>query len=306
MAAARRQDGGAGVSTAPTTVAPLVSAEWLMDHIDDHALVLLDARITREFVPGSPKRYVAAPDRYEVDGHLPGARFVDLISDLSDPASGLNFTLPQVPALEVGFRALGVNDDSTVVAYDDDSGVWAARIWWLLRSIGHQGAAVLNGGLRAWVAAGGELAHSRPQAGEPGGIVADPQPGYFTSHQQVKTLTDSRQASTLMCALEPAVFSGERSSGAAREGRIPGSVSFPYSALLDKDGLIDPARVDPALAGAGIDVHAPLVTYCGGGITACGVALALAAAGHPGVSVYDGSLQEWAADETTQMAVGGA
>jgi thiosulfate/3-mercaptopyruvate sulfurtransferase len=292
------------MSTSQLTVGPLVTATWLTDHIDDPGVVLLDARITREFPAGGSKRYVAAPDRYEVDGHIPGARFVDLVSELSDPSSELNFTLPSAFRLEAGFRTLGVSDDSTVIVYDDDSGVWAARIWWLLRSIGHQNVSVLNGGVREWLAAGGELEHGRPVAGEPGDITAAPRAGFFADHETVKQYADSERADTLLCALEPEVFSGERSSGAARAGHIPGSTSLPYSSLLDERGLIDPQLVDPAMRSAGIDVGAPVISYCGGGITACGLALAFAAAGHDDVTIYDGSLQQWAADASTAMAVG--
>lgn len=285
-------------------IGPLVTAEWLQEHVDEGTVVLLDARITREFPPGGTKRYVADPERYEVDGHIPGARFVDLITTLSDPSSGLNFTLPETGVLQAGFRALGVSADNTVIAYDDDSGVWAARIWWLLRSIGHERVAVLNGGVRAWVAAGGELEHGRGAEIPPGDLDAHVQAGFFTSHDAVKQLAASSQAQTLLCALERDVFSGKRPSGAARDGHIPGSTSLPYSAFLDKDGLVDPSRVDPALRAAGIDPDARVVSYCGGGITACGLALAFAAAGHTNISIYDGSLQQWAADESVQLAVG--
>jgi thiosulfate/3-mercaptopyruvate sulfurtransferase len=292
------------MSAASAELGPLVSTEWLLEHVADASLVLLDARVTRVLGPGGRKQYVADPQRYEVDGHIPGAQFVDLKTGLSDPSSGLNFTLPSATALETAFRELGVRDDSAVVAYDDDTGIWAARIWWLLRSLGHRGVAVLNGGLRAWVAAGGELDHAPGAPATAGDLVADPQPGFFIGHEDVKALSASPQAQTLLCALDHDVFTGERRSGASRDGHIPGSASFPYAALVDDHGLIDPSRVAPELAGAGIDAHAPLVTYCGGGVTACGVALALAAAGHTNVAIYDGSLQQWAADDGTAMAIG--
>lgn len=304
MASAQRPEGGSGVTGNSAQDSPLVSADWLQEHVDEGTTVLLDARITRKFPPGGTKRYFADLDRYEVDGHIPGARFVDLITTLSDPSSGLNFTLPDTGVMQAGFRELGVSADSTVIAYDDDSGVWAARIWWLLRSIGHDRVAVLNGGLRAWVAAGGELEHGRGAEIPLGDLVARPRAGFFTGHDAVKRLAASPRAHTLLCALERDVFSGERPSGAARDGHIPGSTSLPYSTFLDKDGLVDPSRVGSALRGAGIDPDTGLVSYCGGGITACGLALAFAAAGQTNVSIYDGSLQQWAADESVELAVG--
>lgn len=295
------------MSIVPPQFGPLVSAGWLRARMDDPSLIVLDARIAREHQPDGTRRYVAALQQYETDGHIPGARFADLIGELSDPGSGLNFTLPDEATLELALRRLGVGRESSVVAYDDDTGAWAARVWWLLRSVGHERVGVLNGGLRAWTDGGGELEYGPAKAVAPGDLVASFRTGYFSAHDRVAALSGSSGSpgsETLLCALDHAVFTGERPSGAARNGHIPGSLSFPYSALLDDSGLIDPGRVDPALAGAGVDPDAPLVTYCGGGITACGVALALAAAGHSNVSVYDGSLQQWAADEALEMAVG--
>jgi len=300
------------MSTVPPHFGPLVSAGWLRARMDDPSLVLLDARIARQQQPDGSRRYVAGREQYETDGHIPGARFADLISELSDPGSGLHFTLPDEATLELALRRLGIGRESSVVAYDDDTGVWAARVWWLLRSVGHERVGVLNGGLGAWIDGGGTLEHGPSPAVAPGDLVATFQTGYFTAHERVVALSgssgslassDSSEPQTLLCALDHAVFTGERPSGAARNGHIPGSLSFPYSALLDDSGLIDPGRVDPALAGAGVDPDARLVTYCGGGINACGVALALAAAGHTNVSVYDGSLQQWAADEALEMGV---
>ena len=294
------------MSEAGESLPALVSAAWLKRELSRRAdLVLLDARVTREFPAGGAKRYAAAPDHFRDAGHIPCASFVDLVDQLSDPSSGLNFTLPDTAVLRHGFRALGVDADSTVIAYDDGSGVWAARIWWLLRAAGHQHVAVLNGGLKAWLRAGGGLAYGPSPVPAPGDFdPIDPQPA-FISLPDVEQLAASDAAGTLLCALDQEVFSGERPSGAARDGHIPRSQSFPYSALLDEDGLIDTERVRPALAGAGLAPGEPLATYCGGGITACGVALALVAAGYPQVRIYDGSLQEWASDERRPVQVGG-
>jgi len=304
VAAAQRLYDGVGMSDGGDTIPALVTAAWLRKQIGRPDLVLLDARITREVRPGGGKHYAAAPDHFRDAGHIPGAVFADLVNELSDPTTGLNFTLPDTAVLRDGFRALGVSTHSTVIAYDDDSGVWAARIWWLLRAAGHQHVAVLNGGLKAWLHGGGDLAYGPALAPERGDFdPIDPQPA-FISLYDVEQLACSDAAGTLLCALDQEVFSGERPSGAARDGHIPGSQSFPYSALLDQDGLIDTERVRPALAGARLVAGEPLASYCGGGITACGVALALVAAGFPQVRIYDGSLQEWAADERRPVQVG--
>ncbi len=304
MATAQRTGNGTRVSDRVDTLPALVTAARVKDEIGGPDLVLLDARVTREFPPGGAKRYVAAPTRYEDEGHIPGAVFADLVNLLSDPTTGLNFTLPATSALRGAFQALGVNERSTVVAYDDDTGVWAARVWWLLRASGHRHVAVLNGGLKAWVGAGGELAHGPSPVPASGNFEpVDARPA-FISLQDVERLSVSDSSDTLICALDHDVFTGERPSGAARDGHIPGSQSFPYSALLDEDGLIDPDRVAPALAGTSIAPSEAVATYCGGGITACGVALALVSAGHPQVRVYAGSLQEWAADASRPVEVG--
>jgi thiosulfate/3-mercaptopyruvate sulfurtransferase len=212
VASAQRAGIGAGMSEPPQTPSPLVDAAWLERHLAAPDLVLLDARVSRLVPPGGPKHYVSAPLRYEVDGHIPGAVFADVVSELSDPATGLNFTLPPTPVLRDAFQKLGVNADSRVVAYDDDTGVWAARIWWLLRASGHQYSAVLNGGLSAWVRAGGELAHGLTHPETPGDYEpADPSPG-FISLSEVETLSGSEHADRLLCALGHDVFTGERRS----------------------------------------------------------------------------------------------
>lgn len=248
----------------------LVSVSWLREHLQE--VVLLDASIERTaegFASGSAA-FAAS--------HLPGARFADLLGGFSDPTARFLFTMPAVDALRETARSSGVRDGVHVVVYDRNGGAWAARIWWLLRVHGFSTVSVLDGGLAAWT---GPLES---------GISEIPLvPGDLTLHEPGPVTADLAEVSgtpgaRLVCALRKERFDA---------GHIPGSVSLPYNDLLSPDGTLDRDLV--RTRAAGIALGADSIVYCGGGINAAGLILALDAAGLPLPRLYDGSLNEWRA-----------
>lgn len=284
------------------TASPLVDAARLRSHLGARGLVVLDATVDKT----ADGRYVSGHAGFVDDGRIPGSRHADLIADFSDPQAPFPFTRPDAGAFEAGARALGICADSTVVVYDRRGGAWAARVWWLLRSFGHDDVGVLDGGLRAWVDAGGEVETGvvvPPRAGDFRATVRD---GYFADTDAVRAAMNGDDPAGLVCALGRDVFEG-RATVAGRAGHIPGSVNVPYPDLLDPTGHIDAHRVRAAVAELdrlpGRAAGRAVIGYCGGGINAAGLALALSVVGITTVEVYDGSLSEWNADPGNPLEI---
>ncbi|RKP47075.1 sulfurtransferase [Pararobbsia silviterrae] len=295
-----------------TTISPhdfppatYVSATWLAQHIDDADLIVLDATIDREAKPDGGGLYRDGHALFVNDGHLPHARFADLFKAFSDPLAKYPFTKPARDALQAVLRALGVTTRSTIVVYDRLNGVWAARVWWVLRAFGLTDVAVLDGGMRHWVRQGGALEFGVAPIAPAGDVVLRETPGYLVDLAQMKAVVDGERDAKSFCALRHRDFTGEGSDD-PRRGHIPGSRSLPFADLLDENGLFEPARLRVQIDAHGIRNEDTLVLYCGGGVAACGLALGLVALGFDAkrLSVYDGSLSEWRADPTLPVVVG--
>ena len=246
----------------------------------------------------------AAGARAFAAGHVPGALFAHLDADLSGaigPATGRH-PLPDATAFEARARAWGISAGTTVVAYDASGGAFAARLWWLLRYFGHARAHVLDGGLPAWVAAGGALETGAAATPPPGDFVA--RPGALPVARAEELLAAGPPL--LLDARDPARFRGEVEPIDARAGHIPGARNAPFRALLAPDGRLLPrdalrAQLDTALAGR---APADAVAYCGSGVTASLLVAALEEAGLPGARLYPGSWSEWIRDPQRPVATG--
>jgi thiosulfate/3-mercaptopyruvate sulfurtransferase len=282
------------------TYTALVQVEDLAQHLGDADWAVVDCR----FVLADPNR--GAQD-YRA-GHIAGAVYGHLDHDLSDPVQPGHtgrHPLPDPARLAATFGRWGIDERVQVVAYDAAGGALAAaRLWWLLRWLGHDGVAVLDGGWQAWLAAGlptraghesrparSFLAHSRPEliamAEEVARLAADPQARVF----------DARGADR---------FRGENETIDPVAGHIPGAVSAPYLDNLGPDGRLRPpaelrARYLELLDGV---EAADTAAYCGSGVTAAQTLLALAVAGLPGARLYPGSWSEWLTDPTRPVATG--
>lgn len=279
----------------------LVGVDWLADHLGEHDLVVLDCRVAM-----NERGPVSARPEYEA-GHISGAAFADLVSELSDTGSPLGFAIPSPEAFCAAIGRLGVGDDSTVVLYDgriERSGlrftsVWAARVWWMLRWIGFDRAALLDGGLDAWKDAGHETV-SGAASPQPGKLTPRVRPHLVADRDEVRAAVGSAEV-TLLDSLPADHFAG-RSAMYPRPGHISGAVSVPVSDVLDRTGRFKP---DSELRGRHhTDLGRRTITYCGAGIAASASAFALTRIGFTDVAVYAASLQEWAADAANPMSTG--
>ena len=242
-----------------------------------------------------------------LEAHIPGAAFFD-IDGISDPDSSLPHMLPSADLFAEGVSALGVGDDSHVVVYDTVGLYSAARVWWMFRVFGHGRVSVLAGGLPRWRAEGRPM-----ESGEP--AIA---PGSFTpralddtlvrSFEQVRATLGTGDAQ-IVDARAAARFTGEDPGPRPDlpRGHIPGSRNVPFDAVLDDDAaaLGETGNIRRAFVDAGVDPARPVIATCGSGITACTLALALAAIGAEQVAVYDGSWSDWGSRADAPVESGG-
>ncbi|NJD25691.1 MAG: sulfurtransferase [Betaproteobacteria bacterium] len=275
----------------------LVDAATLAAHLDDPAWVVVDVR-HQLADPGYGERAYAA-------GHIPGAIFLHCDRDLSGKPTGSNgrHPLPGRAEFAACLAAAGIGPATQVVAYDDAQGMIAGRLWWLLRWLGHDRTALLDGGLQAWQAADGALTAVVPTCAA-GSL--QPRPGC----QPVAAADLLERLETpqlhLVDARSPDRFRGENETIDPVAGHIPGAVNRFFRDNLQPDGRFKPAAVLRAewlalLAGA---LPEEVVHQCGSGVSACHNLLAMEIAGLSGSRLYAGSWSEWCADRGRPVAVG--
>jgi thiosulfate/3-mercaptopyruvate sulfurtransferase len=278
----------------------LVTTDWLASHLDDPLVRVIDPST---LLPPRPdfSRYDVVPARDDFEkGHIPGAVFIDVEHELSTPDPRLHFMLPDAPTFASAMSRYGVSDDSFVVTYSTTSHWWATRLWWMLRVFGHERVAVLDGGFQKW------QAEERPIET---GVAGTTTVGNFTPREPNKKMVATRDdvlaaigatGSCTINALRPEQHAGTGGVNYGRRGHITGSISIPALAHVRDDNTfksIDELRVMFTQA-----LKTPqVITYCGGGIAATSVALALDMLGHKDVKVYDASLTEWATDTALPM-----
>lgn len=279
------------------TMDSLVSAEWLGEHLDDPDLVVLDCTVQVEPDGNGGVRLVSGRADYEA-GHIPTAGFADLMGELSDADSELRFAVPTPEEFAAAMEALGVGDDSRVVLYDARGSMWAARVWWMLRWIGFDRAALLDGGLAAWTAEGRPLS-TEPAVRAAAELTPRPRPEMIADQAEVRAAIGEKSAN-LIDALSESHYRGEMSRY-ARPGHIPGAANVPATSLVDESGRYRSRKELTALFEGDRDERA--ITYCGGGIAASADAFIMTRLGYKDVAVYTASLQEWAADPDNPLEV---
>jgi thiosulfate/3-mercaptopyruvate sulfurtransferase len=274
-------------------IGPLVSTEWLATHLGAADLRVFDVTVFLYPKPEGPGyRVESGRDRFR-ESHIPGAVFLDLIEELSAPGTGLPFMMPPPEVAAEKLGAAGVGADSRVVAYSAGSVMWATRLWWMLRSLGFDRAAVLDGGFGKWRHEGRPVTREMstyPSARMP----IAPRPSLWADLSEMRKVAAEGRTCTIN-ALSPDVHSGEKNVY-GRPGHIPGSHNVFYDTLLDpQSGIFRPlAELRERFTSSGALASPRVITYCGGGISATIDAFALTLLGHPNVAVYDGSLSEWA------------
>lgn len=280
----------------------LVSTEWLAAHLEDRDLRVFD--VTVHLRPANPGPYSIESGRADFEaGHVPGAAFLDLVRDFSDPNSKLAFTMPAVEAFARALGNAGIGGDTRVIAYSSPTPMWATRLWWMLRACGFDNAAVLDGGLTKWKAEDRPL-ETGTRIYEPKTLALEARAGAWADKNAVLAAIDDGGVCTIN-ALPEGIHTGDAAASYGRKGHIKGSRNVPYARLLDESGAY---RSDEELRALFESVGAlsrdRAICYCGGGISATMDALALVRLGHPSVAVYDGSMAEWGHDPSLPMAVG--
>jgi thiosulfate/3-mercaptopyruvate sulfurtransferase len=276
----------------------LISSEALARHIGDPAFVIVDCRHDLADASTGERAYALE--------HLPGAVFLHLDRDLSGAKTGRNgrHPLPAVDALAATLGRTGIDATRQVVAYDQGSGVWASRLWWLLRWLGHDAAAVLDGGFSRWRAEQRPVTRAVPA---PRAAVFLPQPPATTasSDEILRHLDDGTLL--VLDARAPERYRGEVEPIDPVAGHIPGARNRPYTENLAPDGGFKPPAALHAEFAAVLRKTPPtaVVHQCGSGVTACHNALAMEIAGLRGSRLYPGSWSEWIADPAHPVARGG-
>lgn len=284
-------------------LSPLVTVDWLHDHLDDEDLVVLDTTTHLPIPTDGPYTPQSGAESYR-SAHIPGALHADLLTDFADPDSSDPWTAPEHERFAAAAGALGIGDGVTVVVYDQLEGFWATRLWWHLRYEGFSNVTVLDGGLPAWKAAGYRVTDDVP-APTPRTFSGTRRPELFRSTDDVMAALDDDQT-LLVNVLDRKTYRGEVDTY-ARRGHIPGSINVPVMSMRDREtGRLRPINeLREKLEAAGmLDPDREVVTYCGGGIAATGVAHAMAVAGRDDVAVYDGSMTAWASDPSLPLVTG--
>ena len=274
----------------------IVSTDLLAAHLDDWTIV--DCRFDLQNEHWGRDEYRLA--------HIPGAVYASLNADLSDAPGGTNgrHPLPSVDALAATFGRLGIDRSSQVVAYDQDAGPYASRLWWMLRYLGHDAVAVLDGGWAKWER------ESRPtrrgdEARPPAMFIPATRPGNRVGIGEVVSLAAHGEA-LLIDARAPERFEGRSETIDRVAGHIPGATNHFFKQNLAADGTMLPpetlrANFERLLSGRS---PADAVMYCGSGVTACHNLLAMEHAGLPGTRLYVGSWSEWSSDPSRPIETG--
>lgn len=270
----------------------LISATELASHITDPNWIVLDSR--HDLMDSN-----AGQTAYD-QGHIPGAQFVHLDQRLSAAKVGADgvfrgrHPLPEKADFIATLQALGVNDDNQVIVYDAHGGMFAARLWWMLRWVGHKAVAVLDGGLPAWLAARQAVTTEVPAASS--GKISE-KPALVGTVDVGQVLANiSRAAKTLVDARAADRFRGENETIDPVGGHIPGARNRFFKDNLQADGRFKPAEQLQQEWSAVVGDTSQAIMQCGSGVTACHNLLALEVAGLQGAALYPGSWSEWCAD----------
>jgi thiosulfate/3-mercaptopyruvate sulfurtransferase len=285
----------------------LITTSELAGILHQRDLRLFDCTTYLEPAPaGSSVPYIVVSGRQTFEaGHIPGANFLDLQNEFSDSATALRFMMPGIGQLETAFGRHGIRNDSRVVLYSIGSPMWATRFWWMLRSLGFDGASVLDGGIDKWTAEGRAIETGLSGGYPPATFSARPRGGYFVGRHDVLAATDDRNT-VIVNALGPQFYKGLEPSRYGRPGRIPGSVNVPAATLLDPatKAFATLADAEKNFTAQGITKDKRVIAYCGGGISATIDLFQLYRLGHDNLTLYDGSMGEWAKDPSLPIETG--
>ncbi|MCR9282184.1 MAG: 3-mercaptopyruvate sulfurtransferase [Rhodobacteraceae bacterium] len=277
---------------------PLVSTQWLDDHLSSPDLIVINAWMPPVTHPDAPPVYPNA--------HIPGAVFFD-VNEVCDKASDLPHMLPAPHVFSSTMRKMGIGDGQTLVVYDDFGFYSAPRVWWTLRSMGAERVYVLDGGFPKWRAEGRAFDDDTPRRVQSHfssrlnhGAVADLDQIRFTIANGSRQILDARSAER---------FAGEAPEPRAglKSGHMPTALNLPFTQLIAEDGtFLQKEDLAKAFQDAGVDLDKPVTTSCGSGVTAAILTLGLTVLGARDLSLYDGSWAEWGSRDDTDVVTGPA
>jgi len=282
----------------------LVETDWLAEHIEDPRVRVLDC--TTHLPPLADNSYYTVRPGTEdfLNGHVPGAAFVDMDRDVADTTAALHFMLPTSSQFAQAMSSFGIGDDTLAVSYSSANHWWAARMWWMLRVFGHERAAVLNGGLQKWRAEGRPLESGPARACANAHFTARPaRSEMIASKEDVVAAIGSAHTCTIN-ALRPEQHAGTGGVYYGRRGHIKGSINVPAGATVDANNVYKNAGELRRMFAEPMSAPA-VIAYCGGGIAASADILVLTMLGHRNARLYDASLSEWARDPSLPMETGG-
>jgi len=263
----------------------IVSPQWLLENLNNPQVVIVDCRFSLADSQLGKQQYQA--------NHIPGSYYLDLNQDLSSSVKehGGRHPLPNTTELAEKLSAIGVNSQKTlVVAYDDSRLAFASRLWWLLRYLGHEQVAVLDGGFSGWQKAGYTVTDIIPTAAR-GIFIPQIQKDKVVDFTYVKNHKDSPDV-VLVDSREGERYRGEKEPIDKIAGHIPGAVNYPWQEITDTFGCLLPPS-EQSQHWQNIDTNKEILVYCGSGVTACVNLLSLAIAGIPTAKLYAGSWSDW-------------
>lgn len=280
-----------------------VTKRWLLARLYEPEQAIIDCRFTL----GKPE---AGRESYEQE-HIPGAVYLDLELDLSSPVGihGGRHPLPDPEVLAARLAKLGIGNDSRIVAYDDESGMNAARLWWLLRYLGHEQVFILEGGFSQWKADKYPVTDHQPVR-VPSTFTANVQTHMLADVEEVRRVSEKTAdegadaANTILIdSRANERYHGRNETLDPVGGHIPGAVNYFWKDTQNADGSFKSAD-ELAAHFAGLDKEAEIIVYCGSGVTACPNVLALEKAGYKNVRLYAGSWSDWISYEENAVATG--
>jgi thiosulfate/3-mercaptopyruvate sulfurtransferase len=259
--------------------------------------------------PGVDEPYVPVPGLNSFrEAHIPGADFLDLQGEFSDKSQRHWFMMPKdVAQLETAFARHGIGEGVRVVLYSVGGIMWATRFWWMLRALGFDNAAVLDGGFDKWKAEGRPTESGDPKGNPAAEFRARPRPGLFIGKQETAAAIGA-EGTVIVNALGPQSYLGLEPSRYGRPGRVPGSVNVPAATLIDAGTKAFTSLADAAakFEASGATKEQEIICYCGGGISATVDLFLMHQLGYDKLALYDGSMGEWAKDPDLPIETGPA
>ncbi|MGK7899459.1 MAG: sulfurtransferase [Xenococcus sp. (in: cyanobacteria)] len=263
----------------------IVNRQWLLENLDNPLLVIIDCRFQLANPSWGQQKYSS--------GHIPGAHYLDLDQDLASKVQshGGRHPLPNIQNFAAKLEAIGVvKNQSLVVAYDDARFAFASRLWWLLRYLGHNNVALLDGGWNSWKEANCPISTTVPQAAQ-GNFVAQVQPDWIVDIEEVKAARDNSSI-VVVDSRDRDRYEGKREPIDPIAGSIPGAVNSPWKRVTNSQGYIQSLEYQQQLW-SDYQSASEIIVYCGSGVTACVNLLSLELAGFSNTKLYPGGWSDY-------------